>query len=755
MDREQRTVDLIRKYYQYKRTNNPADFIKTTCELFDEIKSTDISDSTLDFLQFMANEVGVPQYYDLLMDKFLSRDRREREYLPLCTLGSIFFEASLLENGQKLHKYQREVISKFNIEENNRYILTAPTSFGKTFIAFQIIKKLHYDNILLIFPTISLLSENYERIREMEEMAGYSIHTLSEGGENVNGKNIFIYTPERYLSFIDRNKDVVFDFAFIDEIYKIDNGFISEEEVEENERDVAYRLALEYICRCSKDIFMAGPYLSLDKDNSFQNFARDNHFRILKYNEYEIVNKNYCYINGPGEYSVGENRIVVTNNRKSKIVADIIEGFAKHKENAIVYFGRKMDTERYAKLIVSGNFSAGDNLKHSDIYYSFLDHLVSNFGEDWILIKALKKGIGIHHGLIPKYIQKEIIHLFNNGDLLALFSTTTITEGVNTTAKNMVVMSNKKGTKPLKQFDAKNIAGRAGRFNKHFSGNVIIVENEFEKVIKEEPEELRHKNYDANSMKHDVDYQITKDKYLSEEQKEEKNTIMARVAEYGIPLEVFDLFKVVGANDKLFIYEKLINLSNSEWDKLVFFVQTLRRTRASQFDWDGFQCLLDIIKPIVREKELEEIIDHKFNTKNNDKYSVAVAILSSYLQNGFMGMLDYYVTNKGDSKDSAMKKVAKTIYNTFKYQLVKYLGVFDVFYRFVLSMRTGVSFENIDGVSILLRKLEYNALSDRARKASDYGVPFKLVKFYETGDLDIEFDNYEEYINDKVRSIFE
>ena len=100
-----------------------------------------------------------------------------------------------------------------------------------------------------------------------------------------------------------------------------------------------------------------------------------------------------------------------------------------------------------------------------------------------------------------------------------------------------------------------------------------------------------------------------------------------------------------------------------------------------------------------------------------------------------------------------MKKVAKTIYNTFKYQLVKYLGVFDVFYRYILSKRMNIKFDEAVGVSILLRKLEYNALSDQARKASDYGVPFKVVRFYDEPNSNITFDKYEAYINNKVQSV--
>lgn len=757
MDREQRTSDIIRQYYDYKKTDNPVEFIKATCNMFDDVKDSEITDSTLDFLQFMANEAGLPQYYDLLVDKFIRNERTEREKLPLCTLGSIFYDASLLENNQKLHKYQQEVISRFQPNAINRFVLTAPTSFGKTFTVYQIIKKMHYKNVLLIFPAISLLSENLEKINGMKGMEEYSIHTLSEEEYDLSKNNIFIYTPERFLSFIDRYKEIQFDFTFIDEIYKIDNGFLTEEdEVEENERDVAYRLALEFGCSRTKDMFLAGPYLALNNDNSFSAFVKENGFNVLRYNDYEIVGKKYYTINGQGSYSIDDAEINVYESTKTGIVADILYGLGINESNTIVYFGRKSDTESYAKRLLDNQDylnKISRNLRHDNSVYSiFLNHLVSNFGEDWIVVRALQHGIGIHHGLIPKYIQKEIINLFNSGDLMALFSTTTITEGVNTTAKNMVVMSDKKGGKPLKQFDAKNIAGRAGRFRQHYSGNVIVVENDFKEVIDNPPEELRHKNYDVDSLKQDVDYQITKDKYLSIDQKMERDKMLEKVTEYGIPFDIFNLFKVVGAKDKLFIFETLQGLQHTEWEKLGNFIRTLRYSGARTVDWDGFQCFLNVIQPIVKDKELKGIIDHTFIKKDGSEYSVAVVLLWAYLQNGFMGMLEYYV-DKGEKKDVAMKNVAKIIYNTFKYQLVKYLGVFDVFYRFILSKRLNINFEKVEGVSILLRKLEYNAMSDQARKASDYGVPFKVVRFYDEPNSNITFDKYEAYINNKVQSV--
>lgn len=35
----------------------------------------------------------------------------------------------------------------------------------------------------------------------------------------------------------------------------------------------------------------------------------------------------------------------------------------------------------------------------------------------WSLVQALENGIGIHHGKFPKYVQNEVLRLFNNRDL--------------------------------------------------------------------------------------------------------------------------------------------------------------------------------------------------------------------------------------------------------------------------------------------------------------------------------------------------
>ena len=766
MDRLTRTADIIKAYYSYKETADSATFVKKVCSFFDSIKNENLTDADLNLLLFLANEAGIPQYYDLLKSKFTDAEISD-ENINSLTLSSLFHDVSLIYRGCKLHRYQKAVLDSFVRAKRNRYVLTAPTSFGKTFLVYEIIQKFQYRNVILIFPAISLLSENYARLCGIEAFRDYAIHSLSEEDIDIAQKNIFIFTPERFLSFMDSHQDLHFDFAFIDEVYKIDNSFVIDQEtLGENERDTAYRLALEYICNLADDMLLAGPYMELPTggttaQESFNNFAQDNEFVFLQYNQFEIVSKEYTTIKGRQQYVIDSNTIEIGTASKSKKIANIIRALSSPTENTIIYCGRRTDTEKYAKALLSdqeliSTFQERCSTVDVPVYEIFLEHLENTFGSDWIVLKALRGRIGIHHSLIPKYIQKEIINLFNWGALICLFSTTTITEDVNTSAKNIIITSGKKGRKDLRQFDAKNIAGRAGRFQQHYSGRVIDLNNGFEDIVNSEPELLEHKNYDIQTPKTDVDYQITKDQYLSASDRQEKELIYLRVVESGIPASVFNRFRVVGPKDKLLLYEAIEGMP---WWTLAEIKQVstkLAQSNAHCLYWDGFQTILNLILPIVQEEKLRQLIN--LHTGPQQQHSMITVLLSSYLEGGFMSMVNYYTTrqNLPKTKDEAIRTVADFVYNVFKYHLVKYLGLFDVFYRYRVSILEKVDIESVSGLGLLLQKLEYNALSPKARKVSDFGVPFKLIDCYDSQtEYDKgQFDPYEKRVDEQVSRLF-
>lgn len=643
----ERATNLIKTYNVYKKDKNIETFIKAVCQYYDWIKDKKISQSDIEFLYFFANKAGIPQYFDMLNSQF-KNDSLNIEYINLPILSSMMNNSSLIFGDEKLHKYQKEILIKFKDSECNRYVLSAPTSFGKTFLIYQIIEKIKYKNIVLIFPTISLLSENYEKLLIKTKYnlfwQKYTLHTLSD--DDTLGKyNIWILTPERFLSLID-NKPYNFDFVFVDEIYKIDNHYIIDVETSgENERDIAYRVALEYVCRKSKDILLAGPYMSvgdfdLKNKNSFRNFINDKGFTLLDYNQIEIVDKEVLVVKGKKKYNIDGITITLNNKNEYSKVASIINSLTLKSENTIVYYSTKSGVERYAREIAPYlNIPSYDKNIDLRLYNMFIQHLEKEFGDEWIITRSLKKGIGIHHGLVPKYIQKQIIEFFNEGILTVLISTTTITEGVNTSAKNIIIRSDKKGTKALKHFDAMNIAGRAGRFYHHYTGRVIVVDNNFNDIYKANDEILEHKNFDIETKKNDIDYLITDSKYLKNHDIQNRDKIYMEVVNRNIPFDIVEQFKTIGIRDKLYIFDSISKLTFEEINEIKSMITKFNYT--NNITWDGFQIIVNIICPIVTNKTVSTLI--KMRCKNNEEYSLLTAFVYYYLRDGFFGVLNNYL----------------------------------------------------------------------------------------------------------------
>ena len=426
-------------------------------------------------------------------------------------------------------------------------------------------------------------------------------------------------------------------------------------------------------------------------------------------------------------------------------------------ENVIVYSanrGKNHGVEYFAeKMIDSNEFTS-----KFDDYNNFLRHIKSAFSENWIVYKALCKGIGIHHGLIPKYIQKEIIHFFNKGVIKVLISTTTITEGVNTSAKNLIVLHNKKGTKPLLPFDAKNISGRAGRLGHHYSGNVFDLSNGFVETLEKNDEPLKHKSFDENIDKNDIDILYTDEKFLSLNDKERKKNVIQAQIDRGIPKDILSMYKMVSWNDKIQIFDAITKLDSGSRKTLDIFVEKNHKYFRF-FDLNGVQVILNVIEPVVTNVSLLGLIQKK---DKNNRYSIICHYIRGYLDNGLRGLIDYRYKSKDKDYDDAVRSSTKFVFSTLKYQIVKYFGTFNLMYKYIVSKEKNMPIDDVPGIDRLLRYFEYNAVSEIGRKISDYGVPSKLITYYEEMDekkgkeksVYESFDNYERKVFEKTKNLF-
>lgn len=759
MDKNQATNNLVAEVNKYQLGEMPvSQLIEYVCQYFDKIKDLDQSAADKEFLYFVANVVGVPQYYDTLSSSF-NKDII-LPFIGLDTLAQGMKEACLFTNNMsKIHRYQKEVLDKFIVGKTNRFFLTASTSFGKTFLVYEVLRKMQYKNVVLVFPTIALLSENLERIYDCSNyrwiQEKYFIHTLTnikEYGEF----NLFLYTPERFLSYTDNNDCIYPDFVFVDEAYKLDNGYLIDEENVENERDVAYRLCISQALRTNIDMLLAGPFIvRSEKEYSFFNFLVDNKIEWLNYNKYNIVGKRRIEIKSRTEYTL-ENHVFHLDRKASKTskTISIIKTLLENGENVIVYCDRKSSTEKMAKSLIEAVKLPNVNSESLTIFTNHLKHLFSK-SDEWIVTRATERGVGVHHGLVPKYIQKELIDLFNQKILKVLFVTTTITEGVNTTAKNVIITSKKKGSKQLKPFDALNIEGRAGRFLKHYIGNVIVVDNEYEKQVHEKTiEPIKHQNYDFNAPKTDVDIYYTNSRYLMPEEKHRMKQLDCLQSWWGIPDSIMRQYKVVSKSQKLKMFSILSLWGQSQIQSVNNIVRQFKLNRS--FNFDDFDVIVSAVIQIVPQRsQLYFLLERQHNQNR-----LFTSLVYMYFKHGLFNSIDYYV-KQGKSVDVTVRSQTGFVFNVLRYDAVKYFGTFNLMYKFWVSQRSQIDIAEVTGIDSLLQTMEYNAKTPKAMLAMDYGVPMKIVKYYDEESIQRRnalfksMDEYEKDVLDKIKKIID
>lgn len=120
--------------------------------------------------------------------------------------------------------------------------------------------------------------------------------------------------------------------------------------------------------------------------------------------------------------------------------------------------------------------------KSSDNLSLVREFVAAECGEDFALYSLLAKGIGVHHSGISPEIRSLLEWLTEEGELVALISTTTVAQGVNFPISNVILSTWQKPIpvgpsyirKELRPDEFWNIAGRAGRLFQDTLGLVLF-----------------------------------------------------------------------------------------------------------------------------------------------------------------------------------------------------------------------------------------------------------------------------------------
>jgi len=382
------------------------------------------SDDLADFrpmIESLTREVGLFPYVDATVASF--SDRIAREAFRSESDPNLIF-----------HVEQQRIFK--SLLAGNNVVASAPTSFGKSLIIDSMLGQAHIRRAAIIVPTLALLDETRRRILlKMEEDATIVFHRSQIAP--ATGKVIFIGTQERLL---DRNDIHQLDLLIVDEFYKADPS-------RSDGRFVALNAAISKLSRITRQFFLIGPFIDgIDA-------------RGWRYADVDFIKTAYRTVS-----------FDAVNVQSSQDDVQTLASFLRDEVNqpALVFVKSPQSATALAEGLVHAGLDLGTEWSGN-----LSQWIAQSYTADWPLVQSLSRGIGYHHGRMPRALASALVRGFNRSHFKVLLCTSTLIEGVNTAAKSVFIWDKKIDGNDVDFFTFSNIRGRAGRMGRHYVGKVF------------------------------------------------------------------------------------------------------------------------------------------------------------------------------------------------------------------------------------------------------------------------------------------
>ncbi|MEC5126020.1 DEAD/DEAH box helicase [Verrucomicrobiales bacterium BCK34] len=331
------------------------------------------------------------------------------------------------------HRVQAEVYRRLMGGEN--VILSAPTSFGKSRIIDAVIASGRYNNLAIIVPTIALIDETRRRLSSFSSR----FKVVSQLSQSPGKRNLFVFTAERLNAYEKLPK---IDFFVIDEFYKI--GAMG---VDGSDRMVALNQAFYRLAKERGQFYLLGPSIRAIPEG--------------------LETKLPCYFI-PTKFATVASDVINVFEWDDEL-AKLVEICGALHQPTLIFCRSPKRVNEVAKALIGAGIGTGSGEMSEAAEWTG-----EHFHEDWVYAHAIERGIGLHHGRLPRSLGQLSVHSFNAGKLQFLICTSTLIEGVNTCAKNVIVFDHVINRQKFDFFTFNNIKGRSGRMFEHFVGRVFL-----------------------------------------------------------------------------------------------------------------------------------------------------------------------------------------------------------------------------------------------------------------------------------------
>ncbi|MBA2864910.1 DEAD/DEAH box helicase [Methanococcus maripaludis] len=344
----------------------------------------------------------------------------------------------------KYYHEEQKILSEI-LDEGKNLIVSAPTSFGKSLLIEDIVASGKYQNIVVIQPTLALLDETRKKLKKYADSYKIIIKTSQLPSEDMG--NLFLLTSERVMEYEYFPETI--DLLILDEFYKLS---AKRDDERSDTLNNAFNLLVN---KYGAKFYLLGPNIKGISEGFAERYGAE--FYKTDYSLVDIESID-CFTGHKKENKE------LKKERLFKLLLELQD------EQTIIYCSSPSKVNEYSREFQKYLEKHGKG-RIRDL--PLLEWIRKYIGSGWNILDCLEYGIGIHNGALQKHITTSIIDYFNTKQLNYLFCTSTIIEGVNTTAKNIVYFDKTKGSnKKLDFFDYCNIKGRSGRMMEHYIGKI-------------------------------------------------------------------------------------------------------------------------------------------------------------------------------------------------------------------------------------------------------------------------------------------
>ncbi len=596
-------------------------------------------------------------------------------YLPSQESGTLNFRDSLAKEVYRsdirdayMHRAQFNILQR--LFDGESIILSAPTSFGKSFLIEEILLSGKYDNVMIVVPTIALIEEIRQKVKKLNIPHKRISFTNQEPAD----KNVYILTQERAFEMYGDVARKGIDLLIIDEFYKMDGDLLEKDDADRaNLLSVVYRKFSDV----AKQVYLLGPYI----DGA---------------NGYTTAKHNPTWIESDDSttYIVRKKLNAKNNTERSAHTLRIIQ---EEEKEVMVYFSSPGTLRDFYKE------NLHDALTVTNSNDDLIEWIHENIGNEWYVCDALRRGVGVHHGQLPRFLAHEMIKRFTTGDIKVLLCTSSLIEGVNTCAKTIIIHNGKRKFKgDILTF--RNIAGRAGRMFSHFWGTVYCYEepsSEGEIIV----------NDPIGSDKDDTSPSVLgllDDNQLSTKQRESVST--HRGGTY-IPDEILKANHFIDSDRQEFV----LNLLNT--------TESIR------------SVIQQIHEPSLNSTQMKFILNLASSLGlNTMKFAPSVGgnlqksitrlsiFLDSYFRSGFRGLVRSQ-SSSVDVTDDHIEHSIRFMKNGMTYDLPKYIRALDRLQKYAYGDSAG----DLDPIA---SRIEFLDTKPVYVQLDELGLPVELSKKY-------------------------